>query len=106
VIKIAKALKTTSSLRALNLGGNNIGDEAADDIATVLFHNITFKKLYLYEANLKTAGMIKIAKSLQFHSSLDELDMGGNSFGDGAAYKIATVLSHSELQALGLKVTV
>ena len=35
-IKIAKSLQNNSSLTVLNMKDNNFGDEAADDIATIL----------------------------------------------------------------------
>ena len=38
-IKIARGLQNTSTLTILDISNNNIGVEAADDIATVLSHN-------------------------------------------------------------------
>ena len=39
MIKIAKALQNISTLTALGIYSNNVGEEAADDIATVLSNN-------------------------------------------------------------------
>ena len=38
-IKIAKGLQNATNLTMLNLNNNNIGEEAADDIAAVLSYN-------------------------------------------------------------------
>ena len=40
VIKIAKYLKNAADLIVLNLNNNNFGEEGADDVATILSHNI------------------------------------------------------------------
>ena len=48
MIKIAKGLQDISTLTAFSVGDNNIGEEAADDIATVLSHNCRLKEIYLY----------------------------------------------------------
>ena len=39
MIKIAKALQNISTLTAFRIDSNNVGEEAADDIATVLSNN-------------------------------------------------------------------
>ena len=49
---------------------NNIGVEAADDIATVLSHNTKLQQLYLGGNSLQTEGAIKIARGLQNTSTL------------------------------------
>ena len=92
VIKIAKALQSTSTLVTLDIGDNNIGVEAADDIATILSHNSKLlQTLTLHQNNLQTEGMIKIAKALQSTSSLVTLDIGDNNIGVEAADDISTV---------------
>ena len=65
VRKILKALQRTLYLNAVGIANNNISKEAADDIATVLSHNTQLQKLYLGENNLKSSGVIKIARGLQ-----------------------------------------
>ena len=44
-IKIAKALQNTTHLTIFDMRYNNINDEAADDIATVLSHNTKLQQL-------------------------------------------------------------
>jgi len=55
-------VQNTSSL---SISNNNISEEAADDIATVLFSNIKLQELYLDVNSLQSIGAIKIAKALQ-----------------------------------------
>ena len=100
VIEIARALRT-SSLLVLYMGGNDIGDGAAGDIANVLSHNEKLKRLDLNQSNLQTKGVEKIAKALQKISSLQVLDIGGNKIGNGTADEIVSVLhGNPDLQLL------
>ena len=103
IIKIAKALQNISTLTIFSIGDNNINEEAAGDIGSVLSHNLQLKELYLHNNNFKTGGIIKIAKSLKNTVTLTVLSIGDNKVGDEAADDIATVLSHStQLQELHL----
>ena len=61
VIKIVKALQNISTLTIFSIGNNNIDEEAANDIASVLSYNRKLKELYLHNNNFKTRGIIKIA---------------------------------------------
>ena len=61
-IKIAKALQNTVNLTCLNLSNNNISEEAADDIAAVLSHNIKLQTVELGLNHLQSAGAIKISR--------------------------------------------
>ena len=82
-------------MKVFSIGSNNIGHQAADDIAAVLFHNSKLKEVYLYNNNFKTVGMIKIAKALQDISTLTAFSIGDNNVGEEAADNIALVLSHN-----------
>ena len=63
MVKITKALQDTSTLTVFSINNNHIGEEAADDIATVLSGNIKLQKLYLDNNSLNTICIIKIAKA-------------------------------------------
>ena len=103
MMKIVKALQNISTLIRFSIANNNVGEEAADDIATVLSHNTKLQKLYLHDNNFKTVGMIKIVKALQNISTLIRFDIRNNSVGEEAADDIATVLSHNtKLQGIDL----
>ena len=95
MIKIAKALHNISSLTLFEIGNNNVGEEAADDIATVLSHNVQLRAVYLHDNSFKTVSMIKITKSLQNVSTLTVFSIGNNKVGEQAADDIATILSHN-----------
>ena len=85
------------------IGNSNVGEEAADDIATVLSHNTKLQQLHLDENGFKTGGIITIAKALQSISTLTALLINGNDVGEEAADYIATVLScNTKLQKLNL----
>ena len=58
-IKIAKALQNHSSLIKVDVSLNNIGSEAADDIAAVLSHNTKLHILKVKENDLQASGIVK-----------------------------------------------
>ena len=97
-------LECISTLTVLSISCNNrVGEEAADDIAAVLSHNIKLQKLSLGTNSFKTVGMIKITKSLQNVLTLVAFNFSNNNVGEKAADDIATVLSNgTELQELYL----
>ena len=102
-IKIAKGLQNSTNLTKLCLHNNNIGEEAADDIAAILSHNTKLQGLYLSGNNLNAAGDIKIATGLQNATNLIILGLNNNNIGEEAADDIAAVLSHNvKLQELYL----
>ena len=70
MIKIAKALQNISTLTKFSIYNNNVGEEAADDIATVLSHNTQLQVINFNSNSFNTVGMIKIAKGLQNISTL------------------------------------
>ena len=82
MVKIAKALECISTLTVLSISNNRISEEAADDIAAVLSHNIKLQKLYLGTNSFKTLGMIKIAKALQNVSTLVAFNISNNNVGE------------------------
>jgi len=88
-------LKHIAGLMVFDMQYNNIGDEAADDIAAVLFHNTQLQELHLDGNSLKTAGAIKIIKGLQNIFTLTVFAMENNNISDEAADDIAAVLSHN-----------
>ena len=103
IIKITKDLQDVTTLTVFNISSLNVGEGAAADIATVLFHNTKLQKLHLQNNNLNTVGMIEILKALQNISTLIVLNISNNNVGEEAADDIATVLSHNtNLQKLCL----
>ena len=100
---IMQGLQNTLYLTTLNIGCNNITEEAADDIAAVLCRNNKLEVLDLSSNNLGTVGIRKIMKGLQSTSCLTALNIGCNKISEEAADDIAAVLCrNNELEILDL----
>ena len=96
IIKIARVLKTISSLSELRIKWNNITEEAADDIAAVILKNC--RKLQILDISgnrFHTDNIIKIAKSLHNVSCLSELYMNDIGITEEAADAIAAFILNS-----------
>ena len=78
-----------------SISNNNIGVEAAGDIATVRSHNLSLQELYLNGNNLKETDLISICKSLQSISTLKVLNIASNKINEEAADDISALLSHN-----------
>ena len=92
--KIAKALRNLSSLTELNVGLNNITEEAADDIAAVISNNSELRILKLSHNRFQSAGITMIARALQNISSLHESRIDLNDTTEKSADDIAAVKQH------------
>jgi len=81
-LAIVNALKLSApQLEVLELAGNEINAKAAPGIAECLTAMQSLKKLTLAENELKDAGAVIIAKSLEDgHTNLKELDVSTNMF--------------------------
>ena len=103
MIEIVKALQNVSTLIAFNISNNNVGEEAADNIGTVLCSNTKLQELRLSDNNFMTKGMIKIMYAPQNISTLTAFNISNNNVGEEAVGSIGAVLSHNtELQELYL----
>ena len=97
-----------SKLKSLNLGGNNVTDNAARDFAAALKHsNCKLESLYLTVNNLADNAAKDFAAALQ-HSNckLESLYLSVNNLTDNAAKDFAAALKHSncKLESLYLSV--
>ena len=104
IIQIARALiNNGGSLTELYINNNNITDEAADSIASLLFHNKYLQKLELDENYLRDTGAKKVAWALLYVTTLTHLCFSYNNITDNAAGDLAAALSHNtKLQVLRL----
>ena len=103
IIKIAMGLQNISNLTIFSIPNNDIGEEAADEIATLLSHNSKLQRLELGGNNLQSGGTVKIARGLQSVFNLTKFGISKNNIGQEAADDIAAVLSHnSKLEELYL----
>ena len=95
-MKLAKALRASSSLRHLELECNNITEEgAACIIAVILSRNANLTGLKLNGNSLQSAGVITIAQGLENICTLRKLWLGCNNATKITANKIEVVLSHN-----------
>ena len=95
MMKIAKGLRSIASLTSFDMLSNNIGSEAAGDIASIVSNHVNLQILHICANNLGTSGAIKITNALQNVTSLTELDISNNNIGNEAADDIAAVLYHN-----------
>lgn len=68
-------LAGNSQIRALNLSGNNIGDDGAEVLATMLERNTTLETLELNSNAIDLKGITAIAKALANNTSLKVLGL-------------------------------
>ena len=101
-ILILQALKENSKLKALNLNGNNMTGQVAEDLASVIKNNSNLEQLYLANNNLKTSSIL-ILQALKNNSRLQILDFDNNYMTGETAEDLASVIkSNSNLKELYL----
>ena len=98
--KIARGLQKISTLTKLCIANNNIGDEAADDIAAAVSCNIHLQEFDIGRNDLRASGIATIAKGLQKNSMLIKLYLNNNKISCEAADDIAAVVSSNAIQVL------
>ena len=99
--QFVQALKSLSFLKILMMPGNNINEEAADDVATVIINNSGLVRLYLADNHLGAVGISKIAQSLIDPRGLEILDITNNNVTSEAAESISKIIqSNPQLKSL------
>ena len=99
---IIKALQDICTLTKILFSNNNISDEAANDIATIISNNTNLKVIEISGNKLQTSGTIKIMKALQ-KNSLKKLYLNDNNITDKAADDIAAVISsNTQIEVLDI----
>ena len=94
ILKIAKALQYTTSVKSLKLGNNNISKAASDDLALAIKSNKYLEKLQLFNTNLQFAADA-ILQSLSTISALKLLNMNNNQITEEAGEALASVILHN-----------
>ena len=93
-IVVANALKDISTLKEINLNGNqNRSKELATEIASIVTNNKALESLLLRNNNLNDDGVIKIAQSLCKHSKLKEFNLRNNNITEEAAEALLSVIT-------------
>lgn len=90
--RIAEALRYNATLQVLYLGFNNIGANGVGAIADMLWNNDTLVSLHLYHNNIGNVGAGKCAEALRHNRSLQELDLSVNEIGNSGISKLADAL--------------
>ena len=93
-ILILQALKENSKLKVLDLNDNNMTEETAEDLASVIKNNSNLQQLYLANNNLKTSSIL-LLQALKGNSKLKVLDLNDNNMTGEAAEDLASVIKNS-----------
>ena len=100
---IFREMQNVSIITSLNFSNCSVVNEAADDLATTLFHNDLLREIDLSYNNLSTLNTVQIFKGMRNTTSLIMLNVSHNMITDEAAGSIATVLSfNNNLQVLDM----
>jgi len=92
--KIAPSLPVLSELEVLDVGHNNIDDQAAIHLAEALRHTRKLKTLNLAYNNIGPIGMEALSKALRSLKSLEVLNLFVNDgLGDDGVLTLANVVS-------------
>ena len=103
-VMIVNALKQVTTLKVLNLNGNqNRSEELAPALASIISHNNSMESLLLNGNNLNNDGVIKIAQSLCKHTKLKMINLQINNITEKGAEALASIiLSNTRLEELYL----
>jgi Ran GTPase-activating protein (RanGAP) involved in mRNA processing and transport len=88
-------LKHNTTLTSLNLLGDAIGNEGAQEVAEALKHNTTLTKLSLWLNDIGTGGAKAIAEALKYNKSLNSLDLTSNEIGSEGVKVVGESLKHN-----------
>ena len=102
IIIFLQALSKISTLKVLDLQGNQITEEAGEHLASILFNNPNLEQIILNDNNI-SKGMFYIAKALQKCTSLTFLDLGNNNFPAEVCHELSLAIqSNQHLVSLAL----
>ena len=76
---IERMLNVNRTLKVLNLYGCRLTNDVASHFANGLAQNHSLRKVILHSNNISSAGAVSIFRSLEHNTSLEELDLSGNS---------------------------
>ena len=103
LLKIIHALCNTVDLKTLDLSGNVITEESAEQLAIVLARSTRLKALFAENCSLQTVSMSIIVKSLQKTASLKQLNLSRNEITKETIDSIFTMIKfNSKLELLYL----
>ena len=92
LLKILYALQKTVNIKALDLSGNMITEELAEQLAVVLDNSTELETLLLRDCSLSRATICVIANSLKNITTLKVLSLSWNNITEVTANNIATII--------------
>ena len=95
IIIFLQALSKISTLKVLDLQGNQITEEAGEHLASILFNNPNLEQIILNDNNI-SKGMFYIAKALQKCSSLTFLGLGNNNFPAEVCHELSLAIQSNQ----------
>ena len=90
-LKVARALKSLTSLKTLDLGNNNLPGNIMNELSRIFISNKCLKRLSLCNNNLKSS-ILCVLKSLSSVSKLEYLDIQGNQITAEAGELLSSVI--------------
>ena len=91
---ILQALKENSQLKVLDLDGNNMTGQVAEDLANAINNKSGLEKLYLSNNDLRSSATV-ILQALKENSQLKVLDLDGNNMTGQVAEDLANVIKNN-----------
>merc|ERR1719362_962433 len=88
-VSAASQVPRNAGLKELSLGGNGITDDGVEALAEVLaLGGTNLRRLSLHDNNIHDRGANAMAKALATSSTLEEVDLWGNSISDAGRLAI------------------
>ena len=91
-MNVFAVLQNSSVLTSLKFSNCNVSNKAADELATVLLHNVSLQELDLSYNNLSKSDSLKILKGMKDISGLLTFNVSHNKFTDEVADELAISL--------------
>jgi hypothetical protein len=101
--EIAKALAVNTTLTALYLYDNSLGEGAGRSIGQALGVNTTLTQLDLGHNSFRKRGGQAIGKALAVNTTLTQLELAGNSLREGGGQAIGHALALNTTEKVGIE---
>ena len=96
-------LRNLTNLNVFEIGYNNITDQVTEYLTSIISHNVQLQHFGITNSYLLTTDAIKLSRSLQKASNLQQLTINSSNINSEAGNFIAAVVSHnSQLKTLNL----